>query len=107
MQPQPQPQPSPQAGGEDAPAPPSPTPAQPFVVEPLFAGDEESERETRVYDRDPVTTEKPAPERPKDAERAYERGAETDILKVRLGGREERVVRRYLEALRQKGEAKK
>ena len=86
----------PERGGEDPPLPDAA--AKPFVIEPLFAGDDTKERETRVYDRDRETADKPLPPTPEEASRDYEKGAEKPVGKIRLGAREERLVRRYLSA---------
>lgn len=93
---------APRPAPTDGPPPLGEIKANPFVVEPLFAGDQTSEREVLVYDRDKVDAEGERPPDPPVSEtsRAYMRGQETEIIKVPLPVIERTIVRRYLDALR-------
>lgn len=102
-EPQRKPKPEPRGPGA-GPPPPGEINADPFVIEPLFSGDQTSKREVPTFERTKKDSDRPPPTTPPESRRtrAYEHTEEVEIEKSPLPGRERRIVRRYLEGLRKK-----
>ncbi|MCB1282614.1 MAG: hypothetical protein KDB18_13915, partial [Salinibacterium sp.] len=95
----------PRPGEQPGPPPPADISDVPFVIDPLFSGNETKEREIDVFDRDPVDAENPPPpqSRPRPKARSYEPLRLADIESLPLPARERGIVRRYLESITEPG----
>lgn len=91
-------------GDQPGGAPPEEIDSKPFVIEPLFSGDQTSKREVPKFDRREKDSDRPPPTTPPESRRhrGYELTEEVQIDKLVLPGREKRIVRRYLDGLRAK-----
>ncbi len=89
-------------GKQPAPKDPGEIKSSPVVVQPLFSGDQTKKRKVRVFDRD---KEKGSPPPGKNMSqefktRGYQRVEEAELQKLKLGTKERRLVRKYLDGIR-------
>ena len=94
------PKPSPKAGFGRSAVPPK-AKEKPYVVEPLFAGNQTKKRKVRVFDREKTAGE-PPPSKTPEAESPRRRYRKLDLQRWRrmpLRGRERRIVETYFRRL--------
>ncbi|MFT7619437.1 MAG: hypothetical protein ACI97A_003091 [Planctomycetota bacterium] len=89
--------------------PPEKIEAKPFVVEPLFSGNKTKKRKVRVFDREKEKGATPpkAPTATGIKTRGYDEVEEAELKKLNLGNQERRLVRKYLDGIRNAAPQKK